>query len=839
MTAAGEAEKRAHEASTHASGLEKDAAAKAAAAKAAADKEAATAAAAAMAHATRSHSSDAPSSSPAAAAPSTLSAEATTTQLAASQAAVAATDAARALEDAQARVAAAGRILVEAQNAVDLTPTGPPPARALVTAVDMRARTAWAETLGLTTRSSFISTTFLALGSRQEDGTIRHGVLPYLAGMAADGRGDDVDADTDMFGDLEEALRSLSDSPTGARPLRVFAAAASSLDNELMVADEWRQPSLSSSAALRELAFLTGRHSSSLDVRTKTALGRVLWAASQAKLSSLCMFLMDVVPPGEAVRLLMSVGTAATAEVSLTSLRALDARLSPLGTLLALPADARVPAVARRLEQERDDASAADRDRGAMVNSRADGGTDSRVGASQSMGSAKLAKLQRQFDTPASQRAYAGLSETSALEDHILAVASSGSVLAQMVVRNPATASQSGVPGPIAKVAGMLAVPAAGLRFLSFCLAHGSTLSYRVEEGEQLVPPQAEADRFIFDTFPADVLTDQLVKTLMSRKLGSLTSKNFANLLQGGLAVRMGIDLEAAPSMGACPGCMWLLNTGLRPFMEMLGYDANGLENFLSAMNTTSLELEARGTPAVEEVNTAISFLLGDAEVRYELAVADAGGAELRPKAFIDDSATGAYMATLRNGFRVATSNARAERSNRTRGRLRLLPPATRGGGGNPPTPPARQQAPVVTPAAPAGGGGGGQPPAPGAARQPKLGQPPYSNGSASDRVKISGGRVSLAHGSASSTVEMFFLRGALEKQLTLLGFDADKLNLSWLVANQESTERAASYLNVGPDFGGPNRPMVLPHPDWFKKKYAQAAVDPNNPKANIAKFFV
>jgi hypothetical protein len=84
----------------------------------------------------------------------------------------------------------------------------------------------------------------------------------------------------------------------------------------------------------------------------------------------------------------------------------------------------------------------------------------------------------------------------------------------------------------------------------------------------------------------------------------------------------------------------------------------------------------------------------------------------------------------------------------------------------------------------------------------------------------------------------MFFLRGALEKQLTTLGCDPSKLNLSWLVANQESTEKAASYLNVGPDFGGPNRPMVLPHPDWFKKKYAKSAVDPNTPKDSIAKFF-
>jgi len=98
---------------------------------------------------------------------------------------------------------------------------------------------------------------------------------------------------------------------------------------------------------------------------------------------------------------------------------------------------------------------------------------------------------------------------------------------------------------------------------------------------------------------------------------------------------------------------------------------------------------------------------------------------------------------------------------------------------------------------------------------------------------------LTLTHGPKGSTTVMFFSRAALEKSVTSLGCDPAKINLSWLVANQNETRGALHYLNTSAVFGGVNRPVVLPDPAWFKKRFAKDAVDTvKTPASDIASFF-
>ena len=639
-------------------------------------------------------------------------------------------------------------------------------------------------------------------------------------------------------------LAALSGLPVGTKPKHVLQFVATKLSSSLGVSDTFTQAIIRPTDSIRELAYLAEANSVQKENRERSVLERCGQAAARLHLTGIQRLLDGVPAQGAALRTALQC-SGDTFEISEAALVALDPRLLPLGTLLGLPAGERVSAVAARLKQDYEAGQAADRvrDSAPRASREGSGGADGTT-REETWNARKLAKLTEQWSQPVAQLADAAAAQPGVPAIHaIYALYCSGSPIAQLVAASADSATTPGVPATVARVASLH--PAFKL-YLEFVITFGRDLPFTMEEGQPLVPQQVRDNFAACERFPEELLTDKLVKCLRNRQLAKVTMANLAHFFQAALSVTFAIELRAAPSIGECAGAMQLLEAYLASFLLALGIDPVGIPEFLASLTNTHLVLTAQGLSSSDVINRAVSVLFEDIDVRASIARNSPDGPDVMLPACVPGSATEAHIQSLDAALATNSANTRAERQ-RAGGRLTLLPMATGKGAAVTGTPPATGAAPGAaakgttagqTPGSGAsGGGGGGGGAASGASFTPPS--PPLRAGHAGYRVTISASHLALTHGQKGSTVVMFFSRSALEKAVKNCGSDPAKVNLSWLVANQDSPRGAASYINITAGFGGPNRPMVLPDPDWFRKRHAKDAVDTaKTPAGDIAAFF-
>ena len=589
------------------------------------------------------------------------------------------------------------------------------PAPHIVSPVALPRIRAWAQS-ALAAASdpadNLLATSFAALCTPRPDGSCGDGLLRFAICLLQSDRGEDASSDNTALADLLATTRALlppAYAHSALRPAKVFELAAAAIDGPKQVPRPFALHTVGTNSVYAQIALSVEWGSSDPAVRNAAALGACHNAASFLQLHRLLQFLEDIPSTADAVQqLLRYLPSGFNAIVSESALHALETCLTQIEpSLLTAPAASRPHTVAEALRT----ASEADKAANQPSSTR-----PSRQGAADAetditWNKDRLASLRTQVATPAALVAlnFIGPAPVPALAFY--AVFASGSPIATQLVFDTHTAALSGVPTAISDTA---ALHASVRDYLTFALVHGPELSFAPlpspKAGEPalpcpLIPAAVTANLADFtDSFPRDVLTDALLKHLMARRLSSVRPVDLAHLCQGALAVRYGIDIARAPSLGACPNCLWLLSWYLRPFLSALGFQCTALSTFLNSLQVVCLVRSATGLPTAALVDEAITLLFNDAEQRFRNGTLLHGGPSVMPSAFDAHAPAGLWLTQLTAGLDLTAGTNRADRA-KGGSRLQLLSPTQAptgdggGGGGRLPQQPPGSTPPTQTPA--------------------------------------------------------------------------------------------------------------------------------------------
>jgi hypothetical protein len=318
----------------------------------------------------------------------------------------------------------------------------------------------------------------------------------------------------------------------------------------------------------------------------------------------------------------------------------------------------------------------------------------------------------------------------------------------------------------------------------------------------------------------------------------------------------------------------------LAPFFQGLGFDPEGLGEFLGALNQFHAYEAMQGRSSAPTLDGALALLVEDSDERYSNERDRPQGPLAKPRAFLWSSAAGTFVSGLATRMEMTAAASRADNT-KTLARPTLFRSSgagasggataaasmAKGGGGN-----GRGGG-----AATDGGGngrGGGAADGGGNARSGPSGGGALGSG-ASSGGKGGGGKgsgsaggstaapgpvgrwfkTSLAGGSyvdglfpvavspshfelrwGTPKVSAFFHRVTLEKIIVNLGYDPAVYNLTWLVAPVSAWNEASKYVAVA---GGGELPIGQPVSWWFRDKLAKPALDmTKTPVASVPKYF-